>query len=274
MFGHFFFERFGRMNFNELNDEFRDLQNIRNTAAHPEFNHEFTAERAKMFLRAGAGVLQKVQSQELAVEFAALIDSLDDLTMRDQAIFERHYPEEYETDFATASELWITGTNLRRIVTEPAYLGYIKGVLAAGGVVKVLMHHPKYEVCKYGMMQDGPGTDLAGYKQIVHDNLSAFCKIRAQSPGGKNLLIRTVDYMLAFGLDIMNGNDEARGVVYVRFYPLPSRHENLDDRPIVKLNYNDARWYRFYVEQFERHWNDEAHRGYAEDVPADYPWAE
>jgi hypothetical protein len=139
--------------------------------------------------------------------------------------------------------------------------------------VKVLMHHPKYDVCKYAMMQDGPGTDPDGYKQLVHEHLSEFCRMRATAERGGNLKIRTIDYMLTFGLDIMNGNNEATGIVYVRYYPLPRKNEKrVDDKPIVRLTQNDARWYAFYVGQFERHWNDAAHQGWAEDVPATYPW--
>lgn len=269
----YFRREFPKINRNEFRDDLRRLRHLRDNAAHPEIAHRFNVEDAKEFLRAAERTASKFAPSD-AEHYRAQVGSLDDLTTRNQAVLERYYPDEYETDFATASQLWITGTNLRRIASDPAYLDYIKGVLAAGGIVKILMHHPNYEVCKYAMMQDGPGTDLTGHKKIVHDNLSAFCKIRAKSQGGKNLLIRTIDYMLAFGLDIMNGSDETRGVAYIRFYPLPKRHENLEDRPIVKLNQNDARWYRFFVEQFERHWNDEVHQGWAEDVPADYPWTE
>lgn len=275
MFGHFIFERFGKMNFNELSDEFRDLQIIRNSAAHPEFNHEFTVERAKAFLRAAAGVLQKVQSRELAAEFKALIDSLDDLTMRGQTVLERVYPAEYDKDFERAGELWMTGSNMRRIATDDGdgyYLQCIKEIIRTGGTVKLLMNHPDSPVLEYSMMQDPAGAkNLDAYKKVVRDNLAAFCRIRA-GEGGKNLQIRTINYMPTFGLDIMNGSHPELAIVYVRFYPLPKRNVALADRPIVKFNRNDDRWCKFFLEQFENHWNDEAQDGWAVDLPPDYPY--
>ena len=192
-----------------------------------------------------------------------------------KAYLEINYPEEYDRDFKNAKELWITGTNLRRIVTGKGssyYLDCIKSVLSKNGTVKILMNHPDNNVCKYAMMQDGPNNNLQAYQQTVGYNLNTFCTIRDTAPNGRaNMLIRTIDYMPTFGLDVVNGHDDTKGVAYVRLYPLPKKHEMLDDLPIVRLSHNDA-WYKFFVGQFERHWNDEANRGYAVEVPIGYRW--
>ncbi len=208
-----------------------------------------------------------------AADCDAGADLVHDL-LADKAYLEVSYPDEYESDFKNANELWITGTNLRRIIVgdgSGTYLRYIRDVLSRKGVVKVLMNHPDSCACKYAMMQDGgPASDLEAYRRQVRKNLGAFCKLRSEATNGRNLLIRTIDYMLTFGLDIMNGNDEERGIVYVRFYPLPGRNAAVDDRPIVRLNQHDSRWYNFFKQQFELHWNDEANDGWAVDFPLDY----
>jgi Swt1-like HEPN len=206
---------------------------------------------------------------------AEAADALRDI-IPGKAHLEVNYSDEYDRDFKNARELWITGTNLRRIVTgqgSSRYLDLIKSVLSKNGTVKILMNHPDSEACQYAMMQDGPHNNLLDYRQGVGDNLNTFCTMRDTVPRGKtNMLIRTIDYMLTFGLDIMNGQDETRGVTYVRFYPLPKKLEMIDDRPLVRLSCHDATWYKFFVGQFERHWNDEANRGYAVEVPVGYRW--
>jgi transcriptional regulator with XRE-family HTH domain len=185
------------------------------------------------------------------------------------SVLAQNYPGEYQNELKNADELCITGTNLRRIVSY-AYLTCIEEILARNGVVKVLMHHPKYDACRYAMLQDrGPGSDLRAYKKLVKENLGAFCRIRAMPKIGKNLQIRTIDYMLAFGLDMIDPDDKSKGAIYVRFYPLPKMSEGLEDRPIIKLKHIDGQWYRFFREQFERHWLAKANGGLAEDVPRD-----
>jgi transcriptional regulator with XRE-family HTH domain len=187
------------------------------------------------------------------------------------SVLSAFYPNEYGTELRSATHLWVTGTNLRRIVTDN-YLGHVRQILERGGSVKVLMNHPLDEACRFAMIQDrGPGSDLRLYKEHVHHNLSKFCEIRETGRNGKNLEIRTINYPLSFGLDILNGENETAGVIYVRFYPLPNMQVPSEDRPIVKLRAVDGYWYDFFKDQFERHWADKAHRGLAENL-LNYSW--
>jgi hypothetical protein len=243
----------------------QELLELRNRAAH---ERGLTQHEVFRFVDTAQLLLRAAYCAEAA-------DALRDI-VPGKAYLEVNYPAQYDTDFMSARELWMTGTNMRRIVTghgSTRYLDCIKTVLAKNGIVKVLMNHPDDDVCRYAMMQDGPNTDLQGYRQVVGENLNTFCKIRDTVRNGKtNMSIRTINYMLTFGLDVMNGKDDTRGVAYVRFYPLPKKHENLDDRPIVRLSPHDATWYNFFIGQFERHWNNGENRGYAVDVPAGYVW--
>ncbi len=75
------------------------------------------------------------------------------------SILERHYGPEYENDLKTPSvkNLFITGTNLRRIVSGEdgkGYLDHVDAVLDRNGTVKILMNHPDNYACKYAMLQD------------------------------------------------------------------------------------------------------------------------
>jgi hypothetical protein len=267
----FFREKFKIVNTGELRWSLERARMCRDNAAHPEFQ---LVEDGEEFFRVGERVLRFLGVSDAADKYRDYLDEMTtappDFDVRSYTILERYYPREYETDLMSAEELWITGTNLRRIVSE-GYLKYIEDILSRGGVVKVLMHHPTSDACTYAMIQDrGPASDIAAYREFVHENLIAFCKIRATNLNGRNLLIRTIDYMLTFGLDIINGGDKGSGTTYVRFYPLPRRQETLEDRPIIRLNQEQGTWYDFFKGQFERHWSKKSDGGLAEDLPEDY----
>ncbi len=271
----FFRKKYRKLNLNEFRDDLRRMRFLRDNAAHPEFVHRFDIEDAKEFLRAGERVSRKLKSP-LAADLTRELEGLDDLTMRKQTVLERVYPDERSRDFERAEELWLTGTNMRRIVTDDGdrhLLGCIERVLGNGGTVKVLMIHPLSDVCKYAMMQDScRARDLNSYRDIVGRNLQTFSRMRTKCKGGEKLQVRTIDYAITFGLDIMNGNDEPKTTVYVRFYPFPEKDVFLDDRPIIKFNRNDSRWCQFFVEQFKNHWKDEKEGGWAESLPDNYLW--
>lgn len=187
------------------------------------------------------------------------------------SVLSAFYPNEYGTELRSATQLWITGTNLRRIVQDN-YLGHVRTILERGGSVKVLMNHPLDEACRFAMIQDsGPGSDLRLYKELVHKNLSKFWEVQETGRNGKNLEIRTIDYPLSFGLDVLNGESDTTGIIYVRFYPLPNMQVHSEDRPIVKLRAVDGYWYDFFKDQFERHWADKANRGLAVHLTK-YSW--
>jgi hypothetical protein len=182
-------------------------------------------------------------------------------------LLEERYPKEYEEDFENAEELWISGTNLRRIVTDQK-LDQVRKVLSKqNGSVKILMHRPRYTAaCKFALIQEGlEEQDITEYSVDVRDNLSKFFNLRAEPAVGKKLEIKTINYMLAFGLDVMNGTrDGAGSVVYLRMYPLPRRGiKKFEDQPIVRFRPNDRRWYQFFKDQFTTHWTHEA----AEELP-------
>jgi len=210
--------------------------------------------------------------------------------LRNAIVPEDVYEKSYKRDFLNANQLWLTGSNLRRLTDDPDkfYLSCIEKVLASGGKVKVLMHHPRQHACKDAFKQDPFGTKkLKEYRKFVRINLRTFVEMRDKnSRTRRNMRIRTIDYMFACGLDIMNlkMNEQKqtvlekdpvsglihpawkRGVVYVRFYPLPLRERQLNDRPIMRLTHRNSFWYRFFIGQFLHHWYDWKHLGYARDV--------
>jgi hypothetical protein len=87
------------------------------------------------------------------------------------------------------------------------------------------------------------------------------------------LKIRVTPLMLAFGLDaFFRSPDGKTGTIYVRFYPLPHFAEPHPDKPIIKVQHTDSRWYDHFKDQFDRHWAPPSRGGLAMDVPDSYPY--
>ena len=188
-------------------------------------------------------------------------------------ILQRNYNfRQYEIDLKNARSLSITGSNLRRIVTNRYLPAIHKVMMRAKDTdepnVKVLMHDPLSNLCETAMIQDkGFGSNIHEYRELVATNLSAFCWLRAKSPRGDKLLIRTMEYMPTFGLDVIDGGSRESSI-WIRFYPLPDPSEDDKDKPIVRLTENDGFWYEFFSKQFDQHWDC----GIATDVADTYDW--
>lgn len=276
------FERFFKNKAVTHSDELRrcldHAKTCRNNAAHPEFR---LREDGQEFFRYAVRILTLCLKPAAAKTFEGYLDELtietSDAEFRTRASVGYKYPGEYDRDFSNANELNMTGSNLRRIAGDSSgfYFDCIRKVLFAGGTVRVLMNHPDDVACCYAFMQDPvQAKSLLEYQKMVENNLRAFCKIKQEAikdnaPG--KMLIRTIDYMLAFGLDIIYGADASKPIIYVRFYPLPKKEGGLlEERPIIKFTHSDTRWCKFFIGQFQNHWASEEEDGWAKDVPLNY----
>jgi hypothetical protein len=255
-----------------LRTELEKARIARDNAAHPEFH---LIEDGEAFFKAAQNVLVLLKQPEAAQRLQGYWNELSATIaggIRNMAFLYERYPDGYEQDFEEAEELWIMGTNLRRIVGDQK-VSQMKDVLRKkNGSVKILMHRPRDAVCKYAMLQEGL-DQLPQYRVVVRDNLLQFFKIRADEEIGKKLEIKTIDYMLTFGLDVINGTmRNTTSAIYLRFYPLPQNVVNkIQDQPIIKFRYSDRRWYDFFLDQFTYHWE----HGMAEELPIDWdPHAE
>jgi transcriptional regulator with XRE-family HTH domain len=259
------------------------------TASEPGFNDSSNAHRQPVDTNRTVGPTKEEidVNSEVSVP-AKYVQSLFKSSEYREAIFDFVLQRDYDdvthkTELKNAKSLDCTGTNLRRIASKTyGHILAIKNILNNDGIVRLLMHRPdNVGACRYAMIQEfGPDYDLENYiRELVRKNLRTFCKIRADATKAKKgkLLIRTLDYALTFGLDVINGNsdviedsDASSGIIYVRFYPLPKRSEKLEDKPIIRLEYGDGPWYVFFREQFDHHWMNRNEGGFAEDLPENY----
>src|ERR1700733_1517546 len=226
------------------------VRDARDLTAHPETQ---VIERGYQVFESAATVLTLLRDDN-ALKFQEYLAQLSTIIaggFRNRSLLEERYPGQYNLDFENAEELWILGTNLQRIVANKK-LKQIRQILSRNGSVRILMHRPAYQAaCKFAMIQEGL-NDWGGYCLGVRNNLLKFFELRAEQRIGQRLEIRTINYMLAFGLDVMNAdNQNAGSAVYLRMYPLPpSGLNNFEDQPVVMFRPNDGRWYDFFKDQF------------------------
>jgi hypothetical protein len=267
-FKHYFEDVLKVSDIDGLQSSLQRAREARDEAAHPEFR---LVEDGYEFFKHSERILTLLGESESAKQFSDYLRELSAIIaggFRNRALLEQRYPtREYDNDFENATELWISGTNLRRIVVDVT-LAPVRHVLSKkDGLVKILMHRPRDLVCKYAMLQEGL-DDLTAYRVDVREHLTKFFELRAEGQFKDKLKIKTIDYMLAFGLDVMNGSrDDAGSVVYLRMYPLPQAGtKKFDDQPIIRFRRNDRRWYDFFKKQFTYHWEHEL----AEELPFDW----
>ncbi|MDE2227960.1 MAG: GNAT family N-acetyltransferase [Alphaproteobacteria bacterium] len=157
------------------------------------------------------------------------------------------YPDSYRDDLARAKELCVTGTNLRRIFTD--YIPCLRDVLQNGGRIMAIIGKPGSDAVKYGALQEtGKLTDglIRAFSGRLESSLHGLKDLTQKA--WDRVEVSTVDFPLGFGLDIVD-RKSADGIIYVRHYPLDAGV----DKPIMVLRPNEPDWFKFYLDQFEKH---------------------
>jgi hypothetical protein len=159
------------------------------------------------------------------------------------------YPPEHQRELASAGQLWITGTNLRRII--PLRFKELRQILARGGTVAAIFVDPDSENSqRYAAMQEqGAVKEIRGLMEyqskLIEEGMKGLKKLYNEVKLGK-MLIYKIDYPLGFGLDVIDGEDN-KGIIYVRHYPFAD-----DGQPVLRLTRDNEVWYRHYLFQLER----------------------
>ncbi len=159
------------------------------------------------------------------------------------------YPDSYLSSLEKAKVLWITGTNLRRLVVDHEKL--LKDFVKEGGKIRAILLSRNPCAINYAAQQD------SGYDADSNNFLSTIKKAEnvlneLKNSGKPNqVIIKRTDYPLPFGLDAVDIETEDKGIIYVRFYPF---HTGDSDKPILVLKAHQSKWYAFYKKQLEIQW--------------------
>jgi GNAT superfamily N-acetyltransferase len=152
------------------------------------------------------------------------------------------YPKRYLDDLAGAKDLWITGTNLRRIF--PEHIRCLEEVLNNGGRITAVLAKPGSDASKYGVLQEYGYTNdelEAAFSKQIELSLSVLERLKNAAPSQVTIL--KITFPIYFGIDGINVNSW-NGLIYVRYYPIAE-----GDRPIVVLRPYESRWFDFYRAQ-------------------------
>jgi hypothetical protein len=166
----------------------------------------------------------------------------------DQILSETYPTEQYPRDLASGTELWMSGTNLRRAI--PYRSRELKKVLERGGTIHAIFADPDSgEMMRYAAMQEQgnvQGEEVKNtQRELIDQNMKHLLDLSKEVSRG-NVLIYKTEYPIGYGLDVIDRNSE-EGIIYVRYYPFAD-----DGRPVLRLTRKNDRWYRFYLYQLDR----------------------
>jgi antitoxin (DNA-binding transcriptional repressor) of toxin-antitoxin stability system len=188
-------------------------------------------------------LLHKVSDPEKALDtlVAALsTETIDSILLRD-------YPPEYFSELSSARELWITGSNNRRIF--PHHLGILRKILEKGGTVAVLFVDPTSDAIRYSAMQEMGFFDgelpKSSQRKTIEDAKQSLLELADDVKKG-SIEIYKMDYPPTFGMDIVDKDGE-NTIAYIRYYPFADFGQ-----PIIKLTRSNNAWLNFYIHQLER----------------------
>jgi hypothetical protein len=173
----------------------------------------------------------------------------------------------YWHDLERAKELWTSGLNLRRILTD--HQEVLERILdRKGSLIRVILLDPS--AARYGAIQEfGVEGDAKGCATSIRGARKRLCAIRTGRPG--SIEIRKVNYPFGFAVDLINPATTADGIAYIRYYPIRNRRvdtmnskkikrQTLEDQPILRLvatKPGHRRLFKLYKQQFITLWKEE-----------------
>ena len=149
------------LNFQEIVNKIKDG---RNQFAHPATR--FATEAITILKLCNRLLAELDHSKDSIEDFIRQLESLNEHKFGQLvSFFDKDHPSHID-DLNNATRLAITGTNMRRFVTDND-TGILNTILARrDGHVKILMHHPNDSVLKYANIQEGgAGSDPVEYKK-------------------------------------------------------------------------------------------------------------
>ncbi len=176
------------------------------------------------------------------------IDELrESLTYSTSKFFMDEFPSDMKNNFSTASEIWLVGVSLYRVV----HFDYekIEEKLRQGHKFKIMVVHP-----------EGPGLEMAVSRTYYKQEVSAkSASIRATLKLLDNLKkiapslleVRTIQNPLTYSV-VATNPDTASGILYLSHFTFGISTETLP-RFIVRAS--DGKWYDFFKKEINAMWD-------------------
>ncbi len=165
------------------------------------------------------------------------------------SVLRKGLPENWIDDLKNANELWIFGINLARTITT--FYPIIEEKVLRGTKIKIMIVNPHGESQKILTKRLFRSVSPDSNKPIILSSLADLCRLKEKRQ--ENVEIKTIDYVLPFGVFGMNLNSHD-GIIYIENYPFKSKS---DDAPVLifhKSNIYEQYWYDFYHHQIQQFW--------------------
>ena len=154
----------------------------------------------------------------------------------------------FETNFESATDLWLVGVSMTTIVRT--HYSLIEKKLRSGHSVKALLVHPEGAAIEMSEMRVYGRPDVERAKGEIRNTLQYLCDLR-QSTKGK-LEIRTIQNPLGHGV-IAKDPETASGILYIQNYPFKTEGGS---RPKFFLRSKDGYWYDFFKKELYNLWDN------------------
>jgi hypothetical protein len=187
--------------------------------------------------------LSQIRSRRHVAQIAAAANS-DPLS-----ILLTDFPEDLARRRASASDVLYIGVSMRR--TAPTSMMAFQRILSAGGRIRVLLVDPTDEAAlREAFHRLGGSPDIDGLRSTILASLSALAAL-STSAGG-SLEVRVSPCVPAAGINAVDTTSR-EGLVVAQYYEYRTQGE---PSPILHFSASDAYWYRHFLEEAERMWED------------------
>lgn len=171
------------------------------------------------------------------------------LTQTADTIFFRELGESsFESDFESATDLWLVGVSLTTIIR--IHYSLIERKLRAGHTIKALLVNPDGPAVEMAEMRAYGRPNVERARNEIRNALQDLCDL-SQAASGK-LEIRTIQHPLGHGV-IAKDPETASGIIYIQNYPFKTEGGSL---PKFVLRAKDGFWYDLFKRELYNLWEN------------------
>jgi hypothetical protein len=210
----------------------------------------FGLERDKLILAllAFLAIDALIERLDLLTNIERDVGMLKELARHEKAIFEQ-FPPEFRSDLERAGEVWLTGIHPYNIIAR--YYSLLEKKIRQGDNLRILLIYPDGEACMMSSMRFSGKASADQERARVIATLNQLCELQEVAPN--NLEIRTIDYLLGYGVLLLDpGTDH--GVAYVRRYTFKSQIDVGVITPKSIYRPQDGRFYNLICAETRELW--------------------
>ena len=161
--------------------------------------------------------------------------------------FLEKFPDTFQHDMVQATEVWMVGVTFSR--TVKTYYTLLESKLKQGHHIRMLLVDPNSSAVESAARRIYVPTTTEQKTQQIKDSLTTLCTLPRENEG--TLEIKVIDSPLTIGIRAFDP-ESANGRIYIEHFS----YKQDDSKPYFVLNAHDGTWYRNYLGELYRLWED------------------